>query len=107
VFVVTHHEREPLVLDGGTTFFFVTDGVEAAWRLACEAARGRDVQVAGGADVVQQACALGLLDELTVHTAPVELGAGTKLFVDSAPRLEEVERLETPQALHVRYRVAR
>lgn len=107
VFVVTHHEREPLVLDGGTTFFFVTDGVEAAWRLACEAARGRDVQVAGGADVVQQVCALGLLDELTVHTAPVELGAGTKLFVDSAPRLEEVERLETPQALHVRYRVAR
>lgn len=107
VFVVTHHEREPLVLDGGTTFFFVTDGVEAAWRPASEAARGRDVQVAGGADVVQQVCALGLLDELTVHTAPVELGAGTKLFADSAPRLEEVERVETPQALHVRYRVAR
>jgi dihydrofolate reductase len=107
VFVVTHHEREPLVLDGGTTFFFVTGGVDAALQLAREAARGRDVQIAGGASVVQQACALGRLDELTVHTAPVELGAGTTLFVDDAPRLEEIERLETPQALHVRYRVMR
>jgi dihydrofolate reductase len=107
VFVVTHHEREPLVLEGGTTFFFVTDGVEAALRQAREAAGGRDVQIAGGASVVQQACALGMLDELTVHTAPVELGGGTKLFVDSAPRLEELERQEGPQALHVRYRVMR
>jgi dihydrofolate reductase len=105
VFVVTHHEREPLVLDGGTTFFFVTDGVEAAVRMATEAAGDRDVQIAGGADVVQQVIALGGLDELTIHTAPVELGGGTKLFVDRAPRLEEVDQLETPQARHVRYRV--
>jgi dihydrofolate reductase len=105
VFVVTHHEREPLVLDGGTTFFFVTDGVEAALRMATEAAGERDVQIAGGADVVQQVIALGGLDELTIHTAPVELGGGTKLFVDRAPRLEEVDQLETPQARHVRYRV--
>jgi dihydrofolate reductase len=104
VFVVTHHAREPLVLDGGTTFFFVTDGVEAAWRLARDAAQGRDVQIAGGADVVQQVAALGLLDELQLHTAPVELGAGTLLAL---PRREEVERIETPRALHVRYRVVR
>jgi dihydrofolate reductase len=107
VFVVTRHEREPLVLEGGTTFCFVTDGVEAALDHAIEAAGGRDVQIAGGADVVQQAIALGRLDELQLHTAPIELGGGTKLFVDDAPRLEEIERLETPQALHVRYRVMR
>jgi len=102
VFVVTHHAREPLVLDGGTTFFFVADGVEAAWRLATDAAQGRDVQIAGGADVVQQVAALGLLDELQLHIAPIELGGGTPLAL---PRREELERLETPHALHVRYRV--
>jgi len=106
VFVVTHHEREALVLEG-TTFFFVTDGVEAAWRQATDAAGGRDVQLAGGASVVQQLAALGLLAELTIHTAPVELGAGTKLFVDRAPALEELEQLETPHARHARYRVMR
>ena len=107
VYVVTHHAREPLALDGGTTFFFVTDGVEQALDLATEAAGGRDVQIAGGASVVQQVAALGRLDELMLHTAPIELGSGTKLFVDRAPRLEELERIETPHALHVRYRVVR
>ena len=107
VFVVTHHERDPLELDGGTTFFFVTGGVEEALDRATKAAGGRDVQIAGGASVVQQVHALGRLDELTIHTSPVELGGGTKLFVDRAPRLEELEQLETPHARHVRYRVLR
>ena len=107
VFVVTHHAREPLALGGGTTFFFVTDGVEAALDRAAEAAGGRDLQIAGGASVVQQAIALGRLDELTIHTAPVELGGGTKLFVDRAPRLEQLEEQETAHARHVRYRVLR
>ena len=107
VFVVTHHERPPLELEGGTTFFFVTEGVEEALRRSREAARGRDVQIAGGASVLQQVHELGLLDELMVHTAPVELGGGTPLFAGSAPRLEEVARIETPSADHVRYRVVR
>lgn len=104
VFVVTHHAREPLALEG-TTFHFVTEGVEEAHRLAVAAAAGRDVQIAGGASVVQQIAALGLLDELTIHTSPLELGGGTKLFVDRAPRLEQVEEQDTPHARHVRYRV--
>jgi dihydrofolate reductase len=105
VLVVTHHAREPLPMAGGTTFIFVTDGVEAALDRAQEAAAGRDVQIAGGASVIQQAIALGRLDELQVHTAPVELGGGTPLFPDRRPPLEEVERMETPHALHVRYRL--
>jgi dihydrofolate reductase len=104
VFVVTHQTREPLELRG-TTFWFVTDGVAAAVERARDAAGGRDVQIAGGADVVQQCLDLGVVDELVLHTAPIELGAGTSLTVPEA--LEELERIETPQATHVRYRVTR
>jgi dihydrofolate reductase len=104
VFVVTHQTREPLELRG-TTFWFVTDGVAAAVERARDAAGGRDVQIAGGADVVQQCFDLGVVDELVLHTAPIELGAGTSLTVPEA--LEELERIETPQATHVRYRVTR
>ena len=105
VYVVTHHARESFPLDGGTTFHFVTDGVEAAVAQAREAAGERDVQIAGGADVVQQVIAVGLLDELTLHTAPVELGGGTRL--ELPPTLEEIERLDAPLAEHVRFRVTR
>src|SRR4051794_36556693 len=104
VFVVTHHEREPLAL-GATTFHFVTDGVERAVALAREAAAGRDVQIAGGGDVLGQVAQLGQLDELVVHTAPVELGGGTAL--PAVEGLEEVERAESTRALHVRYLVRR
>lgn len=108
VFVATSHAREPLELQGGTTFHFVTDGVAAAVALARDAAGGRDVQIAGGASVVQQCLALGLLDELQLHIAPVFLGGGTRLFdgVDPA-RLEVLDGIATPQATHVRYRVTR
>jgi dihydrofolate reductase len=108
VFVATHHEREPLSLEGGTTFTFVTDGVGAAVDAARDAAGERDVWISGGASVVQQALALGVLDELTVHIAPLFLGGGTRLFENVDPgRLEVLEVVSVPLATHVRYAVAR
>jgi dihydrofolate reductase len=106
VFVVTHHEREPLELTG-TTFHFVTDGVESAVARARDAAGDANVSIAGGASVVQQCLAVELLDELMVHTAPVVLGGGTRLFEDGAPpqRLEVLEVVAVPFATHVRYRI--
>ena len=105
VLVVTHHEREPLELAGGTTFAFVTEGVEAAVADAREAAGGKDVHVSGGADVVRQALAAGLVDELVLHVAPVLLGAGTLLFADGPPaRFELAEVVSVPQAAHLRLR---
>ncbi len=107
VFVVTHHAREPLELQG-TTFTFVTEGVEAAVERARAAAGGRDVSVAGGASVVRGCLGLGLLDELQVHVAPVLLGAGTPLFAGVEPgRLELLETVAAPEATHLRYRVVR
>ncbi|GAA0925242.1 dihydrofolate reductase family protein [Nonomuraea longicatena] len=80
VFVLTHHAREPLEMKGGTTFHFVTDGIEAALERAREAAGGRDVSIAGGAHTVNQYLAAGLIDELRLHVAPVVLGRGERLL---------------------------
>jgi dihydrofolate reductase len=80
VFVLTHHLRPPLALEGGTTFTFVTDGIEAALEQARRAARGRDVALAGGANVAQQYLNAGLVDEMEIHLVPVLLGAGEQLF---------------------------
>ncbi|TDD15204.1 dihydrofolate reductase family protein [Nonomuraea diastatica] len=80
VFVLTHHPREPLPMKGGTTFTFVTDGIEAALAQAREAAGDRDVAIAGGARTVNQFLAAGLIDELRLHVAPVILGRGERLF---------------------------
>ena len=80
VFVVTRHARAPWARPGGTTFFFVTDGLASALAQAKVAARGKDVRIAGGADVIQQALAAGVVDELTLHVAPVLLGRGLRLF---------------------------
>jgi dihydrofolate reductase len=108
VFVVTHHEREPLVL-GETTFTFVTDGVAAAVEQArAVAPADRDVLVAGGADTIDQALAAGLVDELQLHVAPVLLGGGTRLFDGlgaERPRLELAAVRDSPYASHLRYRV--
>lgn len=105
VFVVTHHEREPLTL-GSTTFTFVTDGIEAAVRQARAAAGERDVQVCGGADVAQQALAAGLLDELHVHVAPLLLGSGVRLFERAEPGPVGLTRIvESPRVMHLVYRV--
>ena len=80
VFVLTHHPREPLEMDGGTTFHFVTDGIERALERAIEAADGRDVSLGGGADTAQQYLRARLIDELEVHLVPLLLGSGTRLF---------------------------
>jgi dihydrofolate reductase len=109
VFVLTHHEREPLEKEGGTSFTFVTDGTESALAQAREAANGRDVALAGGADVAQQYLAAGLLDELQINVAPVLLGAGTRLFENLETvevGLEQVRVIEGPDAVHLKYRVS-
>ena len=105
VFVLTHHERPPLEMAGGTTFHFVTSGFADALRLAREAAGG-EVDVAGGAATIRQALAAGELDELTLNIAPVVLGAGERLLDGSStPRLELLESEGSALATHVRYRV--
>jgi dihydrofolate reductase len=109
VFVLTHHAREPLVLKG-TTFTFVTDGLDGAIDDARAAAAELDVLVAGGADTIDQAISAGLVDELQLHLAPVLLGAGSRLFDSVAPelpRLEIVQVLESPLVTHVRYRIVK
>ena len=80
VFVLTHHEREPLEMRGGTTFYFVTDGIESALERAVEAAGGRDVSVPGGAEAAQQYLRTGLIDEMEIHVVPMLLGGGSRLF---------------------------
>ena len=108
VFVLTHHPREPLVLQGGTTFTFVTDGIEAAVAQAREAAGDDDVAISGGARTIQQTLAAGLLDELVLHIVPTFLGSGTRLLENAGdPRLEVVDATTSPAATHVRYRVLR
>lgn len=107
VFVVTHHAREPLTR-GDTTFTFVTDGVEAAIERARAAAGDKDVLVAGGAEVAQQALRAGLVDELQLHVVPLLLGSGTRLLDGLGPDivLERVEVLDAPDVTHLRYRVS-
>lgn len=108
VFVVTHHPREPLEMQGGTTFWFVTDGIEAALERAREAAGVRDVLLGGGADVANQYLRAGLLDEFELHIAPVLLGAGERLFADvGSPELRQVRVIEAPGVTHVKYLVVR
>jgi dihydrofolate reductase len=108
VFVLTHHPREPLPMQGGTTFAFVTDGIESALEQARAAAGGKDVAIAGGASAVQQYLAAGLLDELYLHIVPIVLGAGERLLENVGdPTLEPVKVVASPAATHVKYRVAR
>jgi dihydrofolate reductase len=110
VFVLTHHPREPLAKDGGTTFHFVTEGIVAAVELARAAAGEKDVSVAGGANVIQQSFRAGLVDELQVNVAPLLLGAGVRLFDGlgpDQPKLEFVRGIATPDVAHLSYRVAR
>ena len=108
VFVLTHHPREPLAMEGGTTFTFVTNGIDAALAQAREAARGADVAIAGGAETVNQYLAAGAIDELRLHIAPVILGGGERLF-DGVGELvlEPLEVTGTGLVTHVSYRVQR
>lgn len=104
VFVLTHHPRESVEMDGGTTFHFVTDGFDAAYARAIETAAGRGVHVAGGASAVRQALAADVVDELTLDVAPVLLGSGERIF-DGSEYFDfvPVEVLESPLATHIRY----
>jgi dihydrofolate reductase len=106
VYVLTHYEHEPIELAGGTTFYFVTDGFDAAFARASEAAGDRGVDIAGGASTVRQALTAGVIDELVLDFVPVLLGSGERLFDGVTDlRLEPVEVLHSPLATHVRYRV--
>jgi dihydrofolate reductase len=108
VFVLTHHERAPLLMQGGTTFTFVTDGIESALEQAHKAADGKDVEIAGGAATVRQYLAADLLDELVLHVVPVVLGAGERLLDGlTGLSLKPVEVIASPSVTHVRYRVPR
>jgi dihydrofolate reductase len=109
VFVLTHHEREPLELKG-TTFTFVTDGIESALEQARAAAGEADVTLGGGADVAQQYLAAGLIDQLQLNVVPILLGGGTRLFDGGAGagadlHLEPILALQTPEVTHLRYAV--
>lgn len=107
VFVLTHHEREPLPMRGGTIFTFVNNGIEAALDQARAAAGEQDVAIAGGASVAQQYLAAGLLDVLYLHIVPIILGAGERLLEGIGdPTLEPVKVVASPAVTHVKYRVA-
>jgi dihydrofolate reductase len=108
VFVLTHHEREPLTLTD-TTFTFVTDGIEAALEQAKEAAGGKDVYIGGGAATINQYLAAGLVDELEVHVSPLVLGGGARLFDGVGPdlKLEQLRAVEAPGVAHLKYRVVK
>ena len=106
VFVLTHHARKPLELEGGTTFTFVTDGIEAALEQARRAARGKDVSLAGGAKAAQQYLAAGLVDEMEISLAPTLLGSGERLFdgvVDDLGGLELVRTVSAPNVTHLKF----
>jgi dihydrofolate reductase len=106
VFVLTHHAHAPIEMAGGTTFFFVTGGFDAALEQATEVAGDDDVDIAGGASTVRQALSAGVVDELLLDIAPVLLGAGERLFDDVPdPGFEPVEVVHSPLATHIRYRV--
>jgi dihydrofolate reductase len=110
VFVLTHHAREPLVKQAGTTFFFVTDGIESALAQARELAGPKDISLGGGANVAQQYLAAGLLDELQLDVVPVLLGSGTRLFeqlTGAEVELEPLRVIEAPAVTHLQYRVVR
>ena len=100
VFVLTHHARPPLALEGGTTFTFVTDGIAAALELARRAARGLDVSLAGGASTAQQYLGAGLVDEMEIHLVPMLLGAGERLF-DGVTDLRGLQLARTVAASNV------
>jgi len=108
VFVLTHEAREPLLKLGGTTFTFVTDGIESALERAAAAAGDKDVSIAGGANVIQRYLNAGLLDEIQIHLVPVLMGDGVRLFerLGAEPiELEPTRVIEGPGVVHLRFRV--
>lgn len=106
VFVLTHRKRDPIEMEGGTTFYFVTDGIDEALSKAKEAAGSRDVKIMGGANTLNQYLAAGLIDELWLHIVPVTVGKGTRLFEGVTNlKLEPIEISGTTIVTHIRYNV--
>jgi dihydrofolate reductase len=106
VYVLTHHAREPLPMQGGTTFYFVTDGYESALASAMAAAAGKDVSLAGGANAAQQYLRAGLVDEMLISLAPILLGSGERLFEglgDDLHGLRLVRTVAAPDVTHLFY----
>ena len=107
-FVLTHHAREPEEMEGGTTFFFVTDGIGSAFEQAQRVAGDKDVLLGGGASVIQQYLAAGSIDEFWLHIAPILLGDGERLLENVGDlEVEQVRAVEAPGVTHIRYRVVR
>ena len=110
VFVLTHHARKSLEMQGGTTFHFVTEGIHAALERAKAAAGGKDVNLGGGADVAQKYLKAGLIDEMEIHVVPALLGGGARLFDNMDGRqtaYECVRVVSTPSVSHYKYRLKR
>jgi dihydrofolate reductase len=110
VFIVTHEQREPLLMQGGTTYTFVTDGIEAALELARAAPGDKNVGIWGGPNIMRQYLKAGLLDEMHIHLIPILLGNGIRLFEDLDPEGIELRRtstIETPGATHLRFEVVK
>jgi dihydrofolate reductase len=106
VFVLTHHVRDAVEMKGGTTFHFVTDGIEFALEQAKRAAGGQNVLVGGGPDVVRQSLSAGLVDEFQLHIVPVVLGQGERLLEGiGALDLDQIGVVEAPGVVHIKYRV--
>lgn len=106
VFVLTHHPRDPLEMKGGTTFYFVTDGIESALEQARRAAGANDVLIGGGANAVQQYLAAGLVDEFEFHVVPILLGDGERLLENVGDlKLEQIRAADAPGVTHIKYRV--
>jgi dihydrofolate reductase len=106
--VLTHHPREPLEMRSGTTFNFVTDGIESALAHAKDAARGQHIWLAGGASIINQYLAEGLVDEIDVSIAPVILGAGERLFEAlerGSLKLTQVRAVDATAVTHIKYQV--
>jgi dihydrofolate reductase len=110
VFVLTNHGREPWIRQGGTTFTFVTDGIESALEQARDAAGEADVRISGGANTIDQFVKAGLVDAVQFHLAPVVLGRGVKLFEnvgDEGLTLEKIRLVDSPAVTHISFRVPR
>ena len=106
VFVLSHTEHGPIVMKGGTTFYFVTDGIKSAMKQAKKAAGSKDVAIAGGANVINQYLATGLIDELWLHIAPVTIGSGQRLFKDTPGiKLKPLEARTTDLVTHIKYSI--
>jgi dihydrofolate reductase len=106
VFVLTNHPRETAVMEGGTTFTFVTDGFRAALEQARAAAGDKDVSIAGGANAIQQFLEAGLVDELQIHIAPLLLGDGVRLFEGPPIELKRTRVIDSPAATHLSFEIA-